>query len=146
MQRVGTTDNPLVTGTDFITEPVRDYEKAAEFYGETLALEFSKRWGRMPAGEFETGSLTIALMEPDAFGMRSGPSASAIALHVEDVEAARAELEGKGVEFKGATIDSGVCLQAIFEDLDGNILILHNRYAPELTPSERLGSSQATSG
>jgi 4-hydroxyphenylpyruvate dioxygenase-like putative hemolysin len=87
----------------------------------------------MPAGEFETGSLTIALMQPDAFGMRSGPSASAIALHVEDVKAARADLEAKGVEFKGTTIDSGVCLQAIFEDPDGNLLILHNRYAPPPT-------------
>jgi predicted enzyme related to lactoylglutathione lyase len=129
MQRVDTTGTPLVAGTDFITQPVRDYEKAAKFYGETLGLEFSKRWGSMPAGEFETGSLTIALMEPDAFGMRSGPSASAIALHVEDVEAARTKLEHDGVAFKGATIDSGVCLQAIFEDLDGNVLILHHRYA-----------------
>jgi predicted enzyme related to lactoylglutathione lyase len=124
------TTRPIVTGTDFITQPVKDYERAARFYGETLGLPFSKRWGSMPAGEFETGSLTIALMETEAFGMRSGPSATAVALHVADVNAARAELEGKGVEFKGQTIDSGVCLQAIFEDVDGNILILHNRYAP----------------
>jgi predicted enzyme related to lactoylglutathione lyase len=130
MHRVDMSDRPLVTGTDFITQPVQNYDKAAKFYGDTLGLAFSKRWGQMPAGEFETGSLTIALVEADAFGMRPGPSASAIALHVKDVEAARAELERKGVEFKGATIDSGVCLQAIFEDLDGNILILHNRYAP----------------
>jgi predicted enzyme related to lactoylglutathione lyase len=141
MQRAGTTDSLSVTGTDFITQPVRDYEKAAKFYGETLGLEFSKRWGSMPAGEFETGSLTIALVEPEPFGMRPGPSTSAIALHVEDVEAARADLERKGVEFKGATIDSGVCLQAIFEDPDGNMLILHNRYAPELTRSERVAPS-----
>ena len=129
MRRVRNTGAAVVTGTDFITQPVRDYEKAAKFYGEPLGLEFSKRWGDMPAGEFETGSLTIALMEPNAFGMEFRPSRSAIALHVEDVEAARAELEAKGVEFRGATIDSGVCLQAIFEDLDGNVLILHNRYA-----------------
>jgi catechol 2,3-dioxygenase-like lactoylglutathione lyase family enzyme len=82
----------LVTGTDFVTQPVQDYEAAAEFYGETLGLEFAKRWGNMPAGEFETGSLTIALMQPEAFGMEFRPSTSAIALHVEDVEAARAEL------------------------------------------------------
>ena len=132
MQHAGSTSVQLVGGVDFITQPVRDYETAARFYGETLGLKFSKRWGRMPAGEFETGSLTIALMEPDAFGMRPGPSASAIALHVEDVEAARAELERKGVAFKGATIDSGVCLQAIFEDSDGNILIIHSRYEPDV--------------
>lgn len=131
MQRAETS---LVSGTDFITQPVQDYERAAAFYGETLGLRFSKRWGSMPAGEFETGSLTIALMEPEAFGMRSGPSGSAIALHVEDVETARAGLEAKGIEFKGATINSGVCLQAVFEDPDGNLLILHNRYAPQ--PSE----------
>src|SRR5437764_6980239 len=112
MRRVRNTDAAVVTGTDFITQPVRDYEKAAKFYGVTLGLEFSKRWGNMPAAEFETGSLTIALMEPNAFGMEFRPSTSAIALHVEDVEAARAELEAKGVEFRGATIDSGVCLQA----------------------------------
>ena len=63
--------------------------------------------------------------------MESRRSTSAIALHVQDVEAARAELEGKGLDFKGATIDSGECLQAIFEDVDGNTLILHSRYAPE---------------
>jgi predicted enzyme related to lactoylglutathione lyase len=133
MHSVGDATGRLVTGTDFVTQPVKDYEKAATFYGETLQLPFSKRWGNMPAGEFETGSLTIALMEPDAFGMEFSRSTSAIALHVEDVEAARAELERKGVKFKGATIDSGVCLQAIFEDVDGNTLILHNRYAPEPT-------------
>jgi len=85
----------LVTGTDFVTQPVQDYEAASKFYGGTLGLEFSKRWGKMPAGEFETGSLTIALMQPEAFGMQFRPSTSAIALHVEDVEAARAELEAK---------------------------------------------------
>jgi len=93
----------LVTGTDFVTQPVQDYEAASKFYGETLGLEFSKRWGNMPAGEFETGSLTIALMQSEAFGMQFRPSTSAIALHVEDVEAARAELEAKGIEFKGET-------------------------------------------
>ena len=125
------TEARLVTGTDFVTQPVQDYDAAAKFYGETLGLDFAKRWGNRPAGEFETGSLTIALMQPEAFGMEFRPSTSAIALHVEDVEAARAGLEAKGVEFKGDTIDSGVCLQAFFQDVDGNPLILHNRYAPE---------------
>src|SRR6516165_9191049 len=50
MQRASNTETALVTGTDFITQPVSDYDEAAEFYGETLGLEFSKRWGNMPAG------------------------------------------------------------------------------------------------
>ena len=53
-----------------------------------------------------------------------------LAFHVEDVEAARAELESKGVEFFGDIIDSGVCFMANFRDPDGNALMLHNRYAP----------------
>ena len=49
---------------------------------------------------------------------------------VEDVEAARTELEAKGVEFVGETFDTGVCHMALFRDPDGNDLMLHRRYAP----------------
>jgi catechol 2,3-dioxygenase-like lactoylglutathione lyase family enzyme len=124
------TQTQLVTGVDFVTVPTRDYEAAAKFYGEVLGLPFGKRWGNMPAGEFETGNLTIAVMQSDAFGLEFKPHTHPIALHVDDFEAARAELESRGVEFKGETIDSGVCLQAIFEDPDGNALDIHHRYAP----------------
>jgi predicted enzyme related to lactoylglutathione lyase len=119
-----------VTGVDFITVPTRDFDKANEFYGDVLGLERSKRWGDMPAGEFETGSLTIAVMQSDAFGMEFKPHSHPIALHVDDVEAARAELEGQGVSFHGDTMDSGVCHMAHFSDPDGNTLMFHNRYAP----------------
>ena len=54
-----------------------------------------------------------------------------LALHVDDVEAARAELESKGVEFAGETFDTGVCHMALFADPDGNDLMLHHRYADE---------------
>ena len=121
---------PLITGTDFITVATKDYDAAAEFYGGVLGLPFSKRWGKMPAGEFETGNLTIAVMQSDAFGMEFRPNNSPIELRVEDVEAARAELESRGVTFKGDTLDSGVCHQAFFEDPDGNALAIHPRYAP----------------
>ena len=124
------TQTQLVTGVDFVTVPTRDYEAAAKFYGEVLGLPFGKRWGNMPAGEFETGNLTIAVMQSDAFGLEFKAHTHPIALHVDDFEAARAELESRGVEFKGETIDSGVCLQAIFEDPDGNALDIHHRYAP----------------
>lgn len=120
-----------VTGVDFVTLPTKDWEAAKKFYGEVLGLPFGKQWGEMPAGEFETGNLTIAVMQSDAFGLDFKPHSAPVALHVEDVEAARAELEAQGVSFKGETIDSGVCLQAIFEDPDGNTLDLHHRYAPK---------------
>jgi catechol 2,3-dioxygenase-like lactoylglutathione lyase family enzyme len=119
-----------ITEVDFIAVPTSDYERAAGFYGEVLGLPFVKRWGDRPAGEFQAGQLTIALMQSDAFGMEFRRSSTAVALRVEDVEAARAELEAKGVAFRGDVIDSGVCLQAFFADPDGNPLILHRRYAP----------------
>jgi catechol 2,3-dioxygenase-like lactoylglutathione lyase family enzyme len=115
------TRTQVISGTDFITVATQDYERAAGFYGETLGLEFSKRWGSMPAGEFETGNLTIAVMQSDAFG---------IEFHVDDFEAAKSELESRGVEFRGETLDSGVCFQAFFADPDGNALAIHHRYAP----------------
>jgi predicted enzyme related to lactoylglutathione lyase len=119
-----------ITGTDFITVPTQDFEKARDFYGGVLGLEASKQWGKMPAQEFETGSLTIALMQSDAFGIEFQPHSHPIALHVPDVAEARSELESQGVQFAGDTIDSGVCHMAIFQDPDGNGLMLHHRYAP----------------
>jgi predicted enzyme related to lactoylglutathione lyase len=120
-----------ITGVDFITVPTRDFEKADEFYGDVLGLERSKQWGSMPAREFETGSLTVAVMQSDAFGREFKPHESPIAFYVDDVAAAREELESKGVNFVADTIDSGVCHMAIFSDPDGNTLMLHHRYAPK---------------
>ena len=120
----------FVTGVDFVAIPTQDYEKAAAFYGETLGLPFRKRWGDMPAGEFQAGDTTVAIMQMDAFGQEFRRGGGMLALQVPDVEAARNELESAGVEFLMDTIDSGVCHQAIFNDPDGNTLILHHRYAP----------------
>ena len=126
-----TTQTPLVTGTDFITVATKDIDAAMEFYGDVLGLPFSKRWGQMPAAEFETGSLTIAVMQSDAFNIEFSPHTHPIALHVDDVESARAQLEAKGVEFAADTLDSGVCHMAYFADPDGNRLMFHHRYAPK---------------
>jgi predicted enzyme related to lactoylglutathione lyase len=119
-----------ISGVDFIAVPTQDFEKADEFYGDVLGLERSKQWGSMPAREYETGSLTIAVMQSDAFGIDFSPHSHPIALHVDDVEAARGELESKGVKFAADTMDSGVCHMAHFRDPDGNVLMFHHRYAP----------------
>jgi predicted enzyme related to lactoylglutathione lyase len=121
----------LITGTDFITVATKDYETAAKFYGEVLGLPFGKRWGSMPAGEFETGNLTIAIMQSDAFGVEFQTNNHPIEFQVDDVAAARAELESRGVTFRGEILDSGVCHQSFFADPDGNALAIHHRYAPK---------------
>jgi predicted enzyme related to lactoylglutathione lyase len=119
----------LISGVDFVSIPARDYETSADFYGSVLELPFRTRWGRMPAGEFQAGNLTIVVMDPTAFGMEFRPHAVPVALHVDDVAAARRRLEAAGVEFLGDIIDSGVCHQAVFRDPAGNTLDLHHRYA-----------------
>jgi catechol 2,3-dioxygenase-like lactoylglutathione lyase family enzyme len=126
---------PLITGTDFITVATKDFDAATAFYGDVLGLPLSKRWGTMPAAEFETGNLTIAVMQSDAFGVEFQANNHPIELRVEDFEAARGELESRGIEFEGETLDSGVCLQAFFQDPDGNALAIHHRYAPG-TPTD----------
>jgi predicted enzyme related to lactoylglutathione lyase len=78
----------------------------------------------------ETGSLTLQILDAAAIGREFAPNTHPIAFHVEDVEATRAELESKGVEFLAETMDSGVCHMVPFADPDGNVLMIHNRYAP----------------
>jgi catechol 2,3-dioxygenase-like lactoylglutathione lyase family enzyme len=119
-----------ITKTDFVFLPITSWQKAEDFYGGVLGLECSKRYDNDLGGEFETGSLTIQVVDMGKLGREVPPSTGAIALHVDDVEEARKELESKGVEFHGETMDSGVCYQAYFSDPDGNALILHHRYAP----------------
>jgi catechol 2,3-dioxygenase-like lactoylglutathione lyase family enzyme len=124
----------LVTGVDFVSVPTRDLAAARKFYGEVLGLEPSSVWqgpGKDPVGaEFENGTVTIALMACEPLGIEFSPTRVPIAFRVDDVHAARAELESRGVTFEGDIIDSGVCHQAIFKDPDGNVLDLHHRYAP----------------
>ena len=119
-----------VTGTDFVFLPISDFDRSEAFYSGVLGLECSKRYRNAIGGEFETGNLTIQVVDTARIGLDIAPSTGAIALHVDDVEEARAELASKGVEFAAETLDSGVCFQAYFKDPDGNALILHHRYAP----------------
>jgi catechol 2,3-dioxygenase-like lactoylglutathione lyase family enzyme len=120
----------MVTGVDFAVVLVEDFDEAIDFYGGVLGLPESTRYGRMPGVEFETGNLTLAILQAPAFGLEFKPSSHPIALRVDDVPKARAQLESHGVEFQGDIVDSGVCHQAYFKDPAGNDLILHHRYAP----------------
>jgi predicted enzyme related to lactoylglutathione lyase len=125
-----TTQASFITGVDFVTVPAQDFEASVHFYGTVLGLPFVKRWGDLPGAEFQAGNLTLAVMEPAAFGQEFRPHGVPIAFQVDDVAAARAQLEAQGVRFVSDMIDSGFCQQAIFLDPAGNTLDLHHRYAP----------------
>jgi predicted enzyme related to lactoylglutathione lyase len=115
---------------DFVAVPTRDRDRAEKFYGETLGLQknplSTDTWI-----EFETGNVTLALVEPEKHEIPFSPLPfGAVAIRVPDVAEARRKLEEAGVEFKSEIWDSGVCNGAAFEDPEGNGLLLHHRYAP----------------
>ena len=118
----------MVTKLDFVGIPTQDPERARSFYVETLGL----RPDDNARFDFWVGQTCFGIWEPESFGMPFTPQKNAHpALHVDDVAAARAELEGKGVEFIGDILDTGVCHMAFLNDPDGNDLMLHHRYAPQ---------------
>ena len=117
----------MISGTDFIGIPSTDAERSREFYVEVLGLRPDDN-GRF---EFWAGDTCFAIWEPEKFGQEFAPQKNGHpALHVDDVAKSREELEGKGVEFTGDILDTGVCHMAFFTDPDGNDLMLHKRYAP----------------
>ena len=121
----------IVTGVDFVSVPTRDLERAVAFYGDTLGLRRTTYRPERNFAEFDTRTVTLSIVDPERMGIGSFErNANHVALQVDDVAAARATLEGRGVEFMGDILDTGVCHMAFFADPDGNALMLHHRYAP----------------
>lgn len=101
----------MIGKLDFVGVPSRDAERSRKFYVETLGLhpDDSARF------EFWVGQTCFGIWEPERLGMEFAPQRNAHpALHVDDVAAARAALESKGIEFLGETLDTGVCHMALF--------------------------------
>ena len=114
-----------VERVDFVNIATRDTERARAWYRDMLGLETDPK---NPA-ELTAGQVTLAFWEPEREGIDFQPSIAGFAVRVPDVEAAKKELEEKGVEFVGQG-DTGVCNMAVCPDPDGNAVILHRRYAP----------------
>ena len=116
-----------ISKVDVVGIPSSDPERSRQFYVETLEL----RPDENARFEFWVGDTCFAIWNPAQFGVEYQPQANSIVLlKVDDVPAARAELESRGVAFEGETFDTGVCHMANFADPDGNPLTLHKRYAP----------------
>ena len=118
----------MISKLDFVGIPSAGRRALAR-----LLRRHARPAARRASAQFEVwvGETCFGIWEPAKFGMPFAPQKNAHpALHVDDVDAARAELEAKGVEFAGETLDTGVCHMALFTDPDGNDLMLHHRYAP----------------
>src|SRR5437763_15047300 len=110
-----TSTPPLaVTGVDFVTVPTQDLDASMHFYGTVLGLPFVKRWGDRPAVEYQAGNLTIAVMDPTAFGKEFHPHSLPIALQVKDVGPTRAALVAPGITFVSTGIICVVCYEIMF--------------------------------
>ncbi len=115
----------IISGLDFVGVPSQDADRAIKFYTETLGL----RPDDTAKYEFWVGETCFGVWEPENAGMSFAPQKNGhIALHVDNIEEARKELEAKGVVFPMPTIDNkGVCFMALFTDPYGNDLMLHQR-------------------
>jgi catechol 2,3-dioxygenase-like lactoylglutathione lyase family enzyme len=118
-----------VERVDFVSFLTQDMPRAKRFYTEILGLKVEGEDENGNDMELTAGQVTLDIFDPTSIGQPFAPSPAGMALRVPDVEAARAELEAKGVEFDGETVDTGVCHMAFFKDPDGNALMLHRRYA-----------------
>ena len=117
----------VIQRVDFIGIPSQDADRARAFYRDVLGLRPDEH------GHYEqwAGDTCIGIWAPEAQGMPFvAQKGSPLPLGVDDVPAAKAELEARGVEFFGDVLDTGVCHMAFFNDPDGNDLMLHHRYAP----------------
>jgi catechol 2,3-dioxygenase-like lactoylglutathione lyase family enzyme len=115
-----------VERVDFVSVLTQDIQRAKQFYGEVLGLELETE-GESDM-EFRCGQVTLDVFDPTSIGQPFAVSPAGLALRVADVDAARAELEAKGVVFDGETIVTSVCKQAWFKDPDGNALMIHRRF------------------
>jgi catechol 2,3-dioxygenase-like lactoylglutathione lyase family enzyme len=115
-----------VERVDFVSFLTQDIPRAKQFYSEVLGLEIETE-GESDL-EFKAGQVTLDIFDPSSIGQPFAPSPAGLALRVPDVEAARAELEARGIVFDGRTVETSVCRMAFFHDPDGNQLMLHRRF------------------
>jgi catechol 2,3-dioxygenase-like lactoylglutathione lyase family enzyme len=115
-----------VERVDFVSFLTQDIPRAKHFYSEIIGLELESEGP--DDMEFRAGQVTLDVFNPASQGQPFAPSLGGMALRVPNVDAARAELEAKGVVFDGETLETSVCRMAFFHDPDGNLLMLHRRF------------------
>jgi catechol 2,3-dioxygenase-like lactoylglutathione lyase family enzyme len=120
-----------VEQVDFVTVPTRDVERAVAFYRDVLGLPESE----YAEGEVEASNVTLGFWAPEAEGEEFVPNTAGVGLRVADVAAAVDEARAAGADVLGIE-DTGVCHMGFVKDLDGNVLILHRRYAPKVRRGE----------
>jgi catechol 2,3-dioxygenase-like lactoylglutathione lyase family enzyme len=114
-----------VEQVDFVSVATRDVGRAVAWYRDVLGLPESG----YTEGEVETSNVTLSFWNPESHGEPFVANEAGVAFRVADVAAAVEEARAAGAEVIGID-DTGVCHMGFVKDPDGNVLILHRRYAP----------------
>ena len=111
----------------FIGYSVADMSRARAFYEQVLNLkpgmvfeDDGKAWV-----EYEAGPHTLAISDMSA-DWKPSKDGGAVALEVEDFDAAIAWLREKGANIYMEPFESPVCHMALITDPDGNSICIHN--------------------
>jgi predicted enzyme related to lactoylglutathione lyase len=114
-----------IRGTDFVRYHVSDLATAVAFYRDVLGLPLEICSEEYHWAGFDCGNVTLALPAGESV-VESGTGAR-IALAVDDIDLACAELGAKGARILQSPQDHGVCRALEVLDPDGNVILLHRR-------------------
>ena len=131
----------MIVGLAHVCFTVKDLEASEAYYrdglGLTPAFDFVDDAGRRFGTYLHAGGRNfIELFSGDPAPPAKGQAFRHFCLEVDDIEAAAAELRGRGVAVSEIQLGSDGSYQAWLEDPDGNRIELH-----QYTPSSRQGPS-----
>ena len=118
----------MPTHISVISIPVSDQDRAKAFYADGLGFDVlfdntfgdGQRWVQLAPAGAQTSITLTTWFEDFAPGSQRG-----LVLDVDDIDAARSELEGRGVTFTDETYGTPWGRFAPFSDPDGNGWALH---------------------
>ena len=111
---------PSYNGTITLSSSVKDLEASIAWFKDVLGFEETFKVSEAGWAEVSTPVEGVSIGLQDDAGVE-GSGGSIPVFGVVDIDAARAELEAKGVEFAGETVElPGMVKLATFFDPDGN--------------------------
>lgn len=113
-------------GTHHVALRTPNFEAMEQFYSQTLGFPIVRRWDDKRIIFIDIGSTTIELIGREQATADTQPTGGwdHVALLVDNVDEAHAELVEKGVRIRSAPVDAGEVRIAFFFDPDGNVLEL----------------------
>jgi catechol 2,3-dioxygenase-like lactoylglutathione lyase family enzyme len=115
-----------LVGTHHVALFTQNFETMEKFYTQTLGFPVAKRWDDVSIVFIDVGSTTIELIGRDNRGGRVANQYGFdhLALHVDNVDEAFAQLSAAGVKFNGEPKNFQDVRIVFFTDPDGNLLEL----------------------